>query len=66
MVLDGTPEASEAAVSMLHWDVSNGVTRRAWAGHPLARQTIAQTQETVPGYRITQCNVAEDALVENL
>ena len=31
MLLDGTPEASRRLESMLHWDVNNGVARRAWA-----------------------------------
>ena len=66
MVLDGSEEAGEAAVSMLHWDVSNGVCRRAWAGHPLAQHAITNTQNTVPGYNITMCNVADQEMLKNL
>ena len=33
LVLDGTVEAGRRAACMLGWDVSNGVTRRAWAGN---------------------------------
>ena len=66
MVLDGSEDAGEFAVSMLHWDVSNGVTRRAWDGHPLANQAISKTQDTVPGYNITMCNVADDSLIRGL
>ncbi|KAA0195075.1 Urocanate hydratase [Fasciolopsis buskii] len=39
-VLDGTPEALEKAIHMLSWDVTNGITRRAWSGHPLAKLAI--------------------------
>jgi len=66
MVLDGSEEAGESAVSMLHWDVSNGVCRRAWDGHPLARHAISNTQDAVPGYRITMCNVADQESLQDL
>ena len=66
MVLDGSEEAGEKAVSMLHWDVSNGVCRRAWAGHPLAQQAMSNTQDTVPGYHVTMCNNADEDLIRSL
>jgi len=31
--LDGTSDAARRASQMLHWDVMNGVARRAWAGN---------------------------------
>ena len=31
MLIDGTDEAAQKIESMLHWDVNNGVARRAWA-----------------------------------
>ncbi|RWS03308.1 urocanate hydratase-like isoform X1 [Dinothrombium tinctorium] len=46
LVLDGSNEANEKAVNMLSWDVSNGVSRRAWAGNFYAKETIARTMET--------------------
>ena len=30
MLLDGTEEANRRLENMLHWDVNNGVARRAW------------------------------------
>ncbi|XP_065829247.1 urocanate hydratase-like [Oscarella lobularis] len=45
LVLDGSDEACDRSRSMLVWDVSNGVTRRAWAGHPIADRTIRVIQE---------------------
>ena len=33
LVLDGTSDASRRAKQMLHWDVFNGVSRRAWGGN---------------------------------
>ena len=66
MVLDGTPEAGDIAVSMLHWDVSNGVNRRAWSGHPLANSAISKTESTIPGYHLTRYNDADDASLSNI
>ncbi|KAF6779132.1 hypothetical protein AHF37_01417 [Paragonimus kellicotti] len=39
-VLDGSDESIEKACRLLTWDVSNGVVRRAWSGHPLARLVL--------------------------
>ena len=47
MLIDGTAEAGEIAESMLNWDVSNGVNRRAWSGHAGAINTITKTQAQV-------------------
>lgn len=33
MLLDGSAEADERIKSMLHFDVNNGIARRAWAGN---------------------------------
>ena len=40
LVLDGSKEAEERAWSMLFWDVTNGLTRRARAGNVNAIKTI--------------------------
>jgi urocanate hydratase len=34
MVLDGSPDSDRRLKSMLHWDVNNGIARRAWARNP--------------------------------
>src|SRR5690606_38537967 len=34
MLLDGSVRSDEAIRSMLHWDVNNGIARRAWARNP--------------------------------
>ena len=51
MVLDGSDEAEQRARSMLFWDVSNGLTRRARAGNPNAIRTITKLQKK---YRINE------------
>ncbi|TGZ60124.1 hypothetical protein CRM22_008723 [Opisthorchis felineus] len=44
-VLDGTDESMKKACRMLSWDVTNGMARRAWAGHPLARLALEYTPD---------------------
>jgi len=48
LVLDGSDEAASKAESMLNWDVSNGVARRAWSGNKNAQDTIRRTIEAHP------------------
>merc|ERR1711962_1115019 len=45
LVPDGSDEAASKAESMLNWDVSNGVARRAWSGNKNAQDTIRRTIE---------------------
>ncbi len=40
MLLDGSKEAAQRLQDMLHWDVNNGVARRAWARNPGAEAAI--------------------------
>merc|ERR1719427_1627692 len=45
LMIDGSDEAEEKAISMLSWDVSNGVARRAWSGNENAVETIADAMK---------------------
>jgi len=56
LVLDGSKDASRRAKQMLHWDVLNGVTRRAWAQNENAEETIKKAMEDDPNLRITLPN----------
>lgn len=40
LVLDGSDDADRRLRNMLHFDVNNGIARRAWAGNPHALTTI--------------------------
>src|SRR3989339_1304779 len=53
MVLDGSERADEAIRSMLHWDVNNGISRRAWAGNPGAIWTAKRAMNQEPLYHPT-------------
>ncbi|KAI0214945.1 Urocanate hydratase [Lamellibrachia satsuma] len=68
LLLDGTEEAAERAQTMLAWDVSNGVTRRAWCGNSNAEDAIRRAmadnsslQVTMP-HHVTDKRVLEAAL----
>ena len=67
LVLDGSLEQGRKAESMLGWDVSNGVSRRAWSGNENADSTIRRAMEQDHRLRITLPNrVTDRSLVDRL
>lgn len=66
LVLDGTAAAADRASGMLHWDVVNGVARRAWAGNQNAKVTAQEENEMTPGLNITIAHEADEDLLESL
>jgi len=67
LVLDGSMEQGRKAESMLGWDVSNGVARRAWSGNGNADSTIRRAMKDDPRLKITLPNrVASSSLLEGL
>jgi len=64
MLLDGSANCDRRLKSMLHWDVNNGIARRAWARNPNAVWSIEQEMKREPLLRVTLPNEAEDGLVE--
>jgi urocanate hydratase len=65
MVVDGTAEADRRIRSMIAWDVSNGVARRAWARNPGARFAIERAMADEPRLRATLPCEADPAVVRN-
>ena len=63
LVLDGSPDAARRASSMLSWDVSNGLARRAWSRLPGAEFAADRAAEAVDGMTITMPAHAEDAVI---
>ncbi|MBK9147348.1 MAG: urocanate hydratase [Flavobacteriales bacterium] len=63
MVLDGSADSDRRLRSMLHWDVNNGIARRAWARNPNAVWSIEQEMKRTPLLKVTLPNEADDALV---
>lgn len=64
MVLDGTEEADRRLKQMLHWDVNNGIARRAWARNDEAIFAIRKAMLDEPRLQVTLPNLAEDELIE--
>lgn len=63
MVLDGTEATDRRIEMMFRWDVSNGLTRRAWAGNSGARFSIARAMTDDPRLQVTLPHTADDDLV---
>ncbi len=64
MVLDGSTDSDRRLKSMLHWDVNNGIARRAWARNSNAVWSIEQEMKRTPLLKVTLPNEAEDGLIE--
>ena len=64
MLLDGSARSDEALRSMLHWDVNNGIARRAWARNPNALQAIGLAMDHEPKLRVTRPSLADDSLLK--
>ena len=64
MVIDGSADSDRRLKSMLHWDVNNGIARRAWARNPNAVWSIEQEMKRTPGLKVTLPNEADDGLIE--
>jgi urocanate hydratase len=64
LVLDGSDQAEKRAESMLCWDVSNGLARRAWAGNVEAQYAIKQAMKHQPQMQVTMGFKADEGLIE--
>ncbi len=60
MVLDGTADADRKLNNMLHFDVNNGIARRAWARNEGAVSAIERAQKLNPLLEITMPNITDD------
>lgn len=66
MLLDGSTEADLKLKNMLHFDVNNGIARRAWARNEGALSAIERAQTLNSNLKITMPVVAEDKMIDNL
>jgi len=53
MLLDGSNDAQRRLESMLHWDVNNGIARRAWARNDEALFAIKRAMKQEPKLKVT-------------
>ena len=66
MLIDGSAESERKLLSMLDWDVNNGVSRRAWARNDGAIYAIKRAMENNPNLRVTLPNLAADKLIDSM
>ena len=66
MLLDGSDECELKLQRMLHWDVNNGVARRAWARNSGAEFAIRRAMVSEPLLRVTLPQHADDKLLNDL
>jgi urocanate hydratase len=64
MLLDGSDDSDRRLRSMLHWDVNNGIARRAWARNNEAIFAIKRAMVAEPRLQVTLPNKVDDDLVD--
>lgn len=64
MLLDGSSESDRRLKSMLHFDVNNGIARRAWARNKNAVTTIERERGHNQQFRVTLPFKADDGLLD--
>jgi urocanate hydratase len=64
MLIDGSEDSDRRLKSMLHWDVNNGIARRAWARNKEAITAIQRAMETEPRLKVTLPNLVDDSILD--
>jgi len=49
---------------MLHWDVNNGIARRAWARNKEAITAIQRAMKAEPRLKVTLPNLVDDSVID--
>ena len=66
MVIDGSEDSTRRIKSMLHWDVNNGIARRAWARNKEAVTAIKRAMEIEPKLKITVANEVDNTIIDSI
>ncbi len=66
LLLDGSSDADRRLLSMLHFDVNNGIARRSWARNEGAMNAIQRAQSLNPDLQITVPHIADDAIINKI
>ena len=66
MLLDGSADCEAKLQRMLHWDVNNGVARRAWARNSGAEFAIRKAMKAEPLLNVTLPQHVDEALFDTL
>jgi urocanate hydratase len=64
MLLDGTSDADRRLKMMLHWDVNNGIARRAWARNEEAVFAIKRAMKAEPKLQVTLPNIVDGEVMK--
>mmetsp|Transcript_40862 Transcript_40862/g.94116 ORF Transcript_40862/g.94116 Transcript_40862/m.94116 type:complete len:265 (+) Transcript_40862:331-1125(+) len=65
LVLDGSPDATRRVKDMLHFDVFNGVARRAWAGNDNAAKYVGDEQHHNATFQLTNAHRVCDGILDD-
>ena len=66
MLLDGSDDADRKLKSMLHFDVNNGIARRAWARNTGALTSIERAKLQDPRLRVTTTHLTDETILDKL
>ena len=66
MLIDGSEDSKNKLQSMLHWDVNNGVARRAWARNSGAISSIKDAMQTNTSLKVTLPNSVDKTILEQI
>jgi urocanate hydratase len=66
MVIDGSEDSARRIKSMLHWDVNNGIARRAWARNKEAVIAIKRAMEVEPKLKITVASEVDNNIIDSI
>ena len=66
LMLDGTDDSENRLQSMLHWDVNNGVARRAWARNDGAIFAAKRAMQSQPDLQVTLPNIVDDDIINSV
>ena len=64
LLLDGSDQAKHRLQNMLHWDVNNGVARRAWARNDGAKTAIQRAMALEPNLVVTLAQEVDEELLQ--
>ena len=65
LLLDGSQDAGRRLRLMLHWDVNNGIARRAWARNDEAVVAVKRAMQQEPRLTVTLPNLVDDTLLND-
>ena len=66
LLIDGSEDSERKLLSMLDWDVNNGISRRAWARNDGAIFAIKRAMDENPKLKVTLPSIADDTLIDSV